>query len=175
MLQKIDVNVSELNFFALPTYSYGYDPFGLGKKPENFAKWVSDLYPKHIISQPDHWDSSLTHVQYIQAKNLIIVSTIQQNLILPSTPCRYQAYELIHARWAMLGAAGAVIPEACNKFGANCGPEAVWFKVLITTSQNHHTTSVAIFFLSQIRFRYIPFPKEKIQIYTGELHVIAFI
>ncbi|KAG0529335.1 hypothetical protein BDA96_05G089900 [Sorghum bicolor] len=57
---------------------YGYDPFGLGKKPEDFAK--------------------------------------------------YQAYELIHARWAMLGAAGAVIPEACNKFGANCGPEAVWFK-----------------------------------------------
>lgn len=57
---------------------YGYDPFGLGKKPENFAK--------------------------------------------------YQAFELIHARWAMLGAAGAVIPEAFNKFGANCGPEAVWFK-----------------------------------------------
>ncbi|CAD5178054.1 unnamed protein product [Musa acuminata subsp. malaccensis] len=59
---------------------YGYDPFGLSKKPENFAK--------------------------------------------------YQAYELIHARWAMLGAAGFIIPEAFNKFGANCGPEAVWFKVL---------------------------------------------
>uniref|UniRef100_A0A803M315 Chlorophyll a-b binding protein, chloroplastic n=1 Tax=Chenopodium quinoa TaxID=63459 RepID=A0A803M315_CHEQI len=59
---------------------YGYDPFGLGKKPEDFAK--------------------------------------------------YQAYELIHARWAMLGAAGCVIPEAFNKFGANCGPEAVWFKDL---------------------------------------------
>ncbi|CAA3015051.1 chlorophyll a-b binding CP26, chloroplastic [Olea europaea subsp. europaea] len=57
---------------------YGYDPFGLSKKPENFAK--------------------------------------------------YQAYELIHARWAMLGAAGFIIPEAFNKFGANCGPEAVWFK-----------------------------------------------
>ena len=57
---------------------YGYDPFGLGKKPENFAK--------------------------------------------------YQAYELIHARWAMLGAAGCIIPEAFNKFGASCGPEAVWFK-----------------------------------------------
>ncbi|KAF2564786.1 hypothetical protein F2Q70_00017283 [Brassica cretica] len=57
---------------------YGYDPFGLGKKPENFAK--------------------------------------------------YQAFELIHARWAMLGAAGFIIPEAFNKYGANCGPEAVWFK-----------------------------------------------
>ncbi|KAL5564589.1 hypothetical protein UlMin_027753 [Ulmus minor] len=57
---------------------YGYDPFGLSKKPENFSK--------------------------------------------------YQAFELIHARWAMLGAAGFIIPEAFNKFGANCGPEAVWFK-----------------------------------------------
>ena len=44
--------------------------------------------------------------------------------------CRYQAFELIHARWAMLGAAGFIIPEAFNKYGANCGPEAVWFKVL---------------------------------------------
>ncbi|TYI60239.1 hypothetical protein E1A91_D10G090300v1 [Gossypium mustelinum] len=57
---------------------YGYDPFGLSKKPEDFAK--------------------------------------------------YRAFELIHARWAMLGAAGFIIPEAFNKFGANCGPEAVWFK-----------------------------------------------
>ena len=45
---------------------------------------------------------------------------------------RYQAFELIHARWAMLGAAGCIIPEAFNKYGANCGPEAVWFKVRIT-------------------------------------------
>nr|XP_043616274.1 chlorophyll a-b binding protein CP26, chloroplastic-like [Erigeron canadensis]XP_043616275.1 chlorophyll a-b binding protein CP26, chloroplastic-like [Erigeron canadensis] len=57
---------------------YGYDPFGLGKKPEDFAK--------------------------------------------------YQAFELIHARWAMLGAAGCIIPEAFNKYGASCEPEAVWFK-----------------------------------------------
>nr|PNR56022.1 hypothetical protein PHYPA_006919 [Physcomitrium patens] len=40
----------------------------------------------------------------------------------------YQAYELIHARWAMPGAAGFVLPEAFNKFGAVCGPEAVWRK-----------------------------------------------
>ncbi|CAL9179363.1 unnamed protein product [Musa hybrid cultivar] len=65
--------------------NYGYDPFGLSKKPEDFAKDYQIL-------------------------------------------CRYQAYELIHARWAMLGAAGFIIPEAFNKFGANFGPEAVWFK-----------------------------------------------
>jgi light-harvesting complex II chlorophyll a/b binding protein 5 len=59
--------------------SYGFDPFGLSKKPQDFD--------------------------------------------------RYQAYELIHARWAMLGAAGFVLPEAFNKFGAVCGPEAVWWKV----------------------------------------------
>ncbi|CAA6663910.1 unnamed protein product [Spirodela intermedia] len=61
-----------------PGSNYGYDPFGLSKKPEDLNK--------------------------------------------------YRAYELIHARWAMLGAAGFVIPEAFNKYGANCGPEAVWFK-----------------------------------------------
>jgi len=57
---------------------YGFDPFGLSKKPSDFDK--------------------------------------------------YQAYELIHARWAMLGAAGFVLPEAFNRSGAVCGPEAVWFK-----------------------------------------------
>ncbi|KAE9620983.1 hypothetical protein Lal_00019377 [Lupinus albus] len=46
----------------------------------------------------------------------------------PEEFARYQANELIHGRWAMLGAAGVIIPEAFNKYGANCGPEAVWFK-----------------------------------------------
>lgn len=36
----------------------------------------------------------------------------------------------------MLGAAGFIIPEAFNKFGANCGPEAVWFKVSLHFSRS---------------------------------------
>jgi len=46
----------------------------------------------------------------------------------PRDFAKYQANELLHARWAMLGAAGFIVPEALNKFGAVCGPEAVWFK-----------------------------------------------
>eukprot|EP00243_Klebsormidium_subtile_P014207 TRINITY_DN9985_c0_g1_i1.p1 TRINITY_DN9985_c0_g1~~TRINITY_DN9985_c0_g1_i1.p1 ORF type:complete len:340 (+),score=82.50 TRINITY_DN9985_c0_g1_i1:118-1137(+) len=41
---------------------------------------------------------------------------------------QYRAAELIHARWAMLGAAGIIIPEAFNRSGLPCGPEAVWWK-----------------------------------------------
>ncbi|CAK9864504.1 unnamed protein product [Sphagnum jensenii] len=74
-----------LNKSDIPAYltgevpgDYGFDPFGLSKKPSDFDQ--------------------------------------------------YQAYELIHGRWAMLGAAGFVLPEAFNRSGAICGPEAVWFK-----------------------------------------------
>jgi len=40
---------------------------------------------------------------------------------------KYRAYELIHARWAMLGALGAIVPEALNANGANL-PGAVWWQ-----------------------------------------------
>jgi len=41
----------------------------------------------------------------------------------------YRAYELLHARWAMLGVAGCVIPEACESLG-NGGQitGAVWWQ-----------------------------------------------
>ncbi len=41
---------------------------------------------------------------------------------------KYREYELIHARWAMLGAFGAILPEALDSFGANI-PGAVWWQV----------------------------------------------
>ena len=51
----------------------------------------------------------------------------------------------------MLGAAGFIIPEAFNKFGANCGPEAVWFKVCFlnfpfpNSSKNLSTLSLDLY------------------------------
>ena len=47
----------------------------------------------------------------------------------PSTFSKYIECEILHARWAMMGAVGALVPEALELFGGVEVGESVWWKV----------------------------------------------
>ena len=54
---------------------------------------------------------------------------------------KYREFELIHARWAMLGAFGALLPEVIDSFGGNI-PGAVWWQTGSVQQADNFTGSL---------------------------------
>ncbi len=88
---------------------YGWDTAGLSADPE-------------VRSQP----ASQPATDCQQWDEICLLFSCMQTCF-AQTFKRYRTIEVIHARWALLGALGIVTPELLAKNGTKFG-EAVWFK-----------------------------------------------
>ena len=100
--------------------SYGYDPLGLGKDG-NVEK-----YREYEVR------AERARKAAPAARRRAMLQLTDTRLCLASDALRALSRrfaQLMHARWAMLGAFGALLPEALSAFGGDSIPGAVWWQV----------------------------------------------
>lgn len=100
---------------------------GGASKPGDYPQWYGSdrrlFLPGGLLEGGDYnpvLDGSLPGDYGFDILNL---ATDKETLM------KYRAAELIHARWAMLGVVGVVVPEAIASAGVPLGESAVWYEV----------------------------------------------
>ncbi|KAJ0025291.1 hypothetical protein Pint_09152 [Pistacia integerrima] len=96
----------------------------LAQKARNESLWYGEERPRWLGPIPYDYPSHLTGE--LPGDYGFDVAGLSKD---PVAFQKYFNFEILHARWAMLAALGALIPELLDMFGAFHFVEPVWWKV----------------------------------------------
>ncbi|KAJ0087180.1 hypothetical protein Patl1_09316 [Pistacia atlantica] len=96
----------------------------LAQKARNESLWYGEERPRWLGPIPYDYPSHLTGE--LPGDYGFDVAGLSKD---PVSFQKYFNFEILHARWAMLAALGALIPELLDMFGAFHFVEPVWWKV----------------------------------------------
>ncbi|CAM8885637.1 unnamed protein product [Rhodiola kirilowii] len=96
----------------------------LAQKARNMSLWYGDERPRWLGPIPYEYPSYLTGE--LPGDYGFDVAGLSKD---PEAFQRYFNFEILHARWAMLAALGALIPEVLDLTGAFHFVEPIWWKV----------------------------------------------
>ncbi|KAB5557824.1 hypothetical protein DKX38_008733 [Salix brachista] len=116
--------------YQYPTYlsgelpgDYGFDVAGLAEDPVAFQKYFK--YVIAVLLYPQSYERWV-NCHAILSLLCGTMSSAITNLKFKST---FAVFEILHARWAMLAALGALVPEVLDLSGAFHFIEPVWWRV----------------------------------------------